>query len=235
MSGSQSGSLSDSSSDGEESSSDPDDMEEEEEEEDNDEDEDDQSNDSEDSDSGKESQFKRKVKRLTQNTTESKKRRPRTTDGNTTQDSHCDSVPLTSSYCLQSHSAVRAQSTALFLQSSRTAGGGSEVQDAPLALITKPRSQSSTPNSTPNSKLLLAATTPPYPMPINLSTGHQGTIRQLYLVRGSESDIHSSKELDSDSLGEDYDDDDDDEDDEDDINDEDSGSSLSGEIKQPIR
>lgn len=55
------------------------------------------------------------------------------------------------------------------------------------------------------------------------------------LVRGSESDIHSSKELDSDSLGEDYDDDDDDEDDEDDINDEDSGSSLSGEIKQPIR
>ncbi|XP_018557852.1 bromodomain adjacent to zinc finger domain protein 2B isoform X3 [Lates calcarifer] len=463
MSGSQSGSLSDSSSDGEESSSDPDDMEEEEEEEDNDEDEDDQSNDSEDSDSGKESQFKRKVKRLTQNTTESKKRRPRTTDGNTTQDSHCDSVPLTSSYCLQSHSAVRAQSTALFLQSSRTAEEGgqkhisviqatglaasnspsaqshreaspllsrsspnpmsfssspkhlppstspkhfshssspkhssvssspkplalcsptkplslgsspkpsslsspkplslsslpkpptlsasekpshkqrflmpspkhtqpvdslkessgnipdemslhfnsfklkqpihskdsfkqafslrplskncndtnlflkhhpngvihSEVQDAPLALITKPRSQSSTPNSTPNSKPLLAATTPPYPMPINLSTGtkepsgssvspfksspssahgsrktktpkslHAGkslpktnsSYSPVDLVRGSESDIHSSKELDSDSLGEDYDDDDDDEDDEDDINDEDSGSSLS--------
>ncbi|KAM9347625.1 bromodomain adjacent to zinc finger domain protein 2B [Symphorus nematophorus] len=43
----------------------------------------------------------------------------------------------------------------------------SAVQDAPLALITKPRSQSSTPGSKP----LLAAASPPYPMPINLSTG----------------------------------------------------------------
>uniref|UniRef100_A0A665UVJ3 Bromodomain adjacent to zinc finger domain 2B n=1 Tax=Echeneis naucrates TaxID=173247 RepID=A0A665UVJ3_ECHNA len=42
-----------------------------------------------------------------------------------------------------------------------------EVQSAPLALITKPRGQSSTTNSKP----LLAATTPSYPMPINLSTG----------------------------------------------------------------
>ncbi|XP_040003786.1 bromodomain adjacent to zinc finger domain protein 2B-like isoform X3 [Xiphias gladius] len=120
MSGSQSGSLSDSSSDGEESSSDPDDMEDEEEE-DNDEDEDVQSSASEDSDS--EIPVKRKVKRLTQNTSESKNNRPRTGDGNTTEDSHCDSVPLTSSYHLQSSSdpAGRPQFTALFLQSSRTA------------------------------------------------------------------------------------------------------------------
>lgn len=40
------------------------------------------------------------------------------------------------------------------------------VQDAPLALITKPRCQSSTPSSNP----LPAATSPPYPMPINLKT-----------------------------------------------------------------
>ncbi|XP_078117921.1 bromodomain adjacent to zinc finger domain protein 2B-like isoform X2 [Sander vitreus] len=119
MSGSQSGSLSDSSSsDGEESSSDPDDMEE-----DNDEDEDDQSNASEDSDSEKDSRVKRKVKRLTQNTSESKKKRPCTADGNTTQDSHHDTVPLTSPYRLQSssHPAGLSQSAALFLQSSRTA------------------------------------------------------------------------------------------------------------------
>lgn len=45
------------------------------------------------------------------------------------------------------------------------------------------------------------------------------------LLRGSESDIYSSKDSD-DSLGDDYDDED--EDDEDDIEDEDSGSSLSG-------
>ncbi|XP_070770351.1 bromodomain adjacent to zinc finger domain protein 2B [Enoplosus armatus] len=125
MSGSQSGSLSDSSSDGEESSSDPDDMEEEEEEEeeDNDEDEDDQSNDSEDSDSEKDSRVKRKVKRLTQNTSESKKKRPCIADGNAALDSLRDIVPLTSSYRLQSssHPAGRPQSAALFLQSSRTA------------------------------------------------------------------------------------------------------------------
>ncbi|XP_056145592.1 bromodomain adjacent to zinc finger domain protein 2B-like isoform X2 [Lampris incognitus] len=41
------------------------------------------------------------------------------------------------------------------------------VQDAPLALITKPRSHSRTLSSKP----LLAATSPPFPMPINLSTG----------------------------------------------------------------
>lgn len=44
------------------------------------------------------------------------------------------------------------------------------------------------------------------------------------LVRGSESDIHSSKDSDSDSLEDDFDDDDDD----DDTEDEDSGTSLSG-------
>lgn len=43
------------------------------------------------------------------------------------------------------------------------------------------------------------------------------------LVRGSESDIHSSKDSDSDSLEDDFDDDDDD-----DTEDEDSGTSLSG-------
>ncbi|XP_026151338.1 bromodomain adjacent to zinc finger domain protein 2B-like isoform X3 [Mastacembelus armatus] len=116
MSGSQSGSLSDSTSDGEESSSDPDGMEEEEEE-DNDEDEDDQSNDSEDSDSEKESHFQQKVKRLTQNTSESKKKRP-----SSSMDTQHDTVPLTSSSCLQSsYAADRPQSTAVFLQSSRTA------------------------------------------------------------------------------------------------------------------
>lgn len=127
----------------------------------------------------------------------------------------------------------------------------SAVQDAPLALITKPRSQSSVPASKP----LHAATSPPYPMPINLSTstkditqrsasklkssassgvGHKprkspkslsksNSSRPLVdLVRSSESDIHSSKDSD-DSLGDDYDDDDGD-----DIEDEDSGSSLSG-------
>ncbi|XP_069558573.1 bromodomain adjacent to zinc finger domain protein 2B-like isoform X2 [Brachyistius frenatus] len=445
MSGSQSGSMSESSSDGDESSSDPDDMEEDEE--DND-DEDDQSSDSKDSDSEHESPVKRKVKRLTHNTSESKKKRPRSTDGNTTQDSHCDSVPLTSSYQIQSysHPAGLLQSTALLLQSSRTAedegqqhisviqatglavsnsplaqshreacplpsrsspnpfsfsnsskhfrnlplpkhytpltspkhgspkplalcspkkplslpkpsplcslkplplsspkpptllaskkpsrkptflipsslhtqpvdsmkesrnlpdgrslhlntfklkqdsttqafslspqsqncndsnllpnllpNGAihSAVQEAPLALITKPRSQSSILNSKP----LLAATNPLYPMPINLSTGakdmsassssslkcsassgltprsrktnstkflHAGkslgktssSCHPVDLVRGSESDIHSSKDSD-DSLGDDYDDDDDDDDDEDDIEDEDSGSSLS--------
>ncbi|XP_023261364.1 LOW QUALITY PROTEIN: bromodomain adjacent to zinc finger domain protein 2B-like [Seriola lalandi dorsalis] len=146
MSGSQSGSLSDSSSDGEESSSDPDDMEDEEEE-DNDEDEDDQSNDSEDSDS--ESQVKWKVKRLTQNTSESKKNRPCTADGNTTQDSHRDSVPLTSSYRLQSssHPAGRPQSTTQFLQSSRAAEEEGQqhisvIQATGLAASNSPLAQS---------------------------------------------------------------------------------------------
>ncbi|KAK2839736.1 hypothetical protein Q5P01_013476 [Channa striata] len=95
MSGSQSGSLSGSSSDCDESSGDPDDIEEG----DSDEDGNDQSNESDESDSDKDDQVKHKVERLTQNTSESKKKRP-----STAVDSHCDSVPLTSSYCFQSSS-----------------------------------------------------------------------------------------------------------------------------------
>ncbi|XP_040913067.1 bromodomain adjacent to zinc finger domain protein 2B isoform X2 [Toxotes jaculatrix] len=145
-SGSQSGSLSDSSSGGEDSSSDPDDVEDEEDE-DNDEDEDDQSIDSEDSDSEKETEVKRKIKRLTQNTSESKKNRPCTADGNTAQDSH--HVPLTSSYRLQSssHPAGRPQSTALLLQSSRTAEEEGQkhisvIQATGLAASNSPLAQS---------------------------------------------------------------------------------------------
>uniref|UniRef100_UPI0037E82B33 bromodomain adjacent to zinc finger domain protein 2B n=1 Tax=Semicossyphus pulcher TaxID=241346 RepID=UPI0037E82B33 len=152
MSGSQSGSLSDSSSDGEESSSDPDEMEEEE-----DEDEDDQSNDSEDSDSEKDSRVKRKVKRLTQNTSESKKKRSRTSDGNTTQDSHNDIVPLTS-YRLHpsSHPAGLPQSAALYLQSSRAAEEESQqhisvIQATGSAAGNSPLAQSPNPNSFSNS------------------------------------------------------------------------------------
>ncbi|XP_047457043.1 bromodomain adjacent to zinc finger domain protein 2B isoform X3 [Mugil cephalus] len=421
MSGSQSGSLSESSSDGEDSSSDVDDMEEE----DEDNDEDDQSSESDDSDSEKESPVKKKLKRLTQNTPESKKKRPCAADENTSQDSHRGGVALTPSYHLQTYSQPAGlQSTALFLQSLRAAeeegqkhisviqatglpvsncalpqsqregcpqssrsspisfsnsskpaltspkhftpssspkhhsvssspkplalclpkkprslcpspkppglcsqkppslssspkpgskkpshklsflmpsskhdqlvdsvkeSGGhvpdesstnlksskqkqplhckdsskkafsarpkgqscdnnlflnlhpngaihGGVQDAPLALITKPRGQS----SAPSSKLLFAATSPPHHIPINLSTGAKemsgssasplkssalsGLVptsrktKAVDLARGSESDIHSSKDSD-DSLGDDYDDDN--------IDDEDSGSSLS--------
>ncbi|XP_024260262.2 bromodomain adjacent to zinc finger domain protein 2B isoform X9 [Oncorhynchus tshawytscha] len=45
------------------------------------------------------------------------------------------------------------------------------VQDAPLALITKPRSSSQNRSTINNS--LLAATSPPFSMPVNLSTGHK--------------------------------------------------------------
>ncbi|XP_072253218.1 bromodomain adjacent to zinc finger domain protein 2B isoform X3 [Leuresthes tenuis] len=113
-SGCLSGSLSESdSSDDEESSSDPDDMEE---------DKGDQSSDSEDSDSEEDSPVKRNVKRLAHNTSESKKRRTCAADGNTTQQSHCHSIPVTSSYHLKSfsHPAGLRKSTALLLQSSRT-------------------------------------------------------------------------------------------------------------------
>uniref|UniRef100_A0A668AEE3 Bromodomain adjacent to zinc finger domain 2B n=1 Tax=Myripristis murdjan TaxID=586833 RepID=A0A668AEE3_9TELE len=126
MSGSQSGSSSESSSDGE-SSSDLDDLEEED---DNDEDDDeDQSNDSEESDSEKESHVKRKLKGLTQNTSERKKRRPCSADENTTQDSksvlaqqHHDNTSLSSSYLLQtsSHPSGMPQSVAPLFQSPRT-------------------------------------------------------------------------------------------------------------------
>ncbi|XP_067083926.1 bromodomain adjacent to zinc finger domain protein 2B isoform X2 [Osmerus mordax] len=133
----------------------------------------------------------------------------------------------------------------------------SSVQEAPLALITRPRGQSSRPPSRP----LLAATSPHFSMPINLSTGTKeasaGSVSQastspglahrprknktpkalharkpllhaplapslhaplatslVELVRGTESDIPSSKDSD-DSLG-DEDEDEDDEDDSDD-------------------
>uniref|UniRef100_A0A3Q1B8Q5 Bromodomain adjacent to zinc finger domain 2B n=1 Tax=Amphiprion ocellaris TaxID=80972 RepID=A0A3Q1B8Q5_AMPOC len=230
LSGSQSGSLSETSTDGEESSSDPDDMEEEE-----DEDEDDQSSDSEDSE--KESPVKKKAK-----VTSSSLLLTPTKYLSDALSSHLLSLP------------IRSDSN-LFLNLHPNGAIHSAVQDAPLALITKPRSQSSTPNSKP----LLAATSPPYPMPINLSTGtkeklgssasplkpsassglppksnkttkilHAGknstktssSCPPVDLARGSESDIHSSKDSD-DSLGDDYDDDDDYEDD---IEDEDSGS-----------
>uniref|UniRef100_A0A8D3AKP8 Bromodomain adjacent to zinc finger domain 2B n=1 Tax=Scophthalmus maximus TaxID=52904 RepID=A0A8D3AKP8_SCOMX len=192
-----SGSLSDSSSDDEESSSDADDMEEDEE--DNDEDEDDQSNDSEDFDFETEGQVKRKVKVRV-----------------------CVKVQLFVHFLSLPHS----NDTNLFLNHRPNGAFHSEVQDAPLALITKPRSQSSTLNNKP----LLAATSPSDPMPINLSTcSKEPSGRSLPktltscapvdLVRGSESDMHSSKDSDSDSLGDDFD-----EDDEDDIEDEDSGS-----------
>ncbi|XP_041662878.1 bromodomain adjacent to zinc finger domain protein 2B isoform X2 [Cheilinus undulatus] len=113
MSSSQSGSLSDSSSDGEESSSDPDDAEEEEN------DEDDQSIDSEDSDSEKESRVKRKVKRLTQNTSGSHKKGSSAADRSTAQDRHCDIVPLTL-YSSSRH-GTQPQSSAPLLKSSRMA------------------------------------------------------------------------------------------------------------------
>uniref|UniRef100_A0A3P8TR78 Bromodomain adjacent to zinc finger domain 2B n=1 Tax=Amphiprion percula TaxID=161767 RepID=A0A3P8TR78_AMPPE len=200
LSGSQSGSLSETSTDGEESSSDPDDMEEEEEE-----DEDDQSSDSEDSEKETSSSLLLTPTKYLSDALSS----------------HLLSLP------------IRSDSN-LFLNLHPNGAIHSAVQDAPLALITKPRSQSSTPNSKP----LLAATSPPYPMPINLSTGtkeklgssilHAGknstktssSCPPVDLARGSESDIHSSKDSD-DSLGDDYDDDDDYEDD---IEDEDSGS-----------
>ncbi|XP_068184965.1 bromodomain adjacent to zinc finger domain protein 2B-like isoform X2 [Antennarius striatus] len=105
-------SFSDSSSDGEEVSSDPDDNEEE----DNDVDEDDSEDSYSDEDIREET-----GKRLTQNTFGSIKKRP--SDGNATQDRHCNTVPLTPLYHLQStfHPAGPPQSKTQFPQSSRTA------------------------------------------------------------------------------------------------------------------
>lgn len=103
----------------------------------------------------------------------------------------------------------------------------STVQDAPLALITKPRSDNS---KTPD-KPLLAATSPCFNSPINLSTGSRQsysgpptldratTLHESYRVNarsllqgkmfmGTESDVASSK--DSDDSGEYEEDDDDD-------------------------
>uniref|UniRef100_A0A3B4EYS2 Bromodomain adjacent to zinc finger domain 2B n=1 Tax=Pundamilia nyererei TaxID=303518 RepID=A0A3B4EYS2_9CICH len=219
MSGSQSESQSESSSEVEESSSDPDDMEEE--------DDDDQSSDSEESGYEKQSPAKQKVKVSA-------------------------SLELLCKQCVYRISelfSLHISSSNMFLNLYPNGAINGAVQDAPLALITKPRIQSSTPNSKP----LLAATSPPCSMPINLSTGtkemldssasplktsasseprsrkttqtvHSGrsltrtntSCLPVDLVRGSEPDIHSSKNSD-DSLGDDYDDDED----------EDSGSSFS--------
>uniref|UniRef100_A0A665UXV9 Bromodomain adjacent to zinc finger domain 2B n=1 Tax=Echeneis naucrates TaxID=173247 RepID=A0A665UXV9_ECHNA len=136
-SGSQSGSFSDSTSDGDETSSDPDDIEEEE---DNDEDEDDENNDSEDSDSDSQVKWKAKVRK-----------------------GDVRVLFLSCNLLSLSHS----NDASVFLNHRPNGAIHCEVQSAPLALITKPRGQSSTTNSKP----LLAATTPSYPMPINLSTG----------------------------------------------------------------
>ncbi|XP_074550608.1 bromodomain adjacent to zinc finger domain protein 2B-like isoform X2 [Halichoeres trimaculatus] len=164
MSGSQSGSLSDSSSDGEESSSDADDMEDDEE--DNDEDEEDQSIDSGDSDSEKESPGKRKVKRLTQNTSQRKKKGSCSAEENMTHDSHHDIVALTS-YRPHSSSdpAAQPQSTALFLQSSRTAEDSSQqhisvIQATGLAAGNSPQGKSN-PNSVSSSPKCLPPSSPP--------------------------------------------------------------------------
>uniref|UniRef100_A0A669BL35 Bromodomain adjacent to zinc finger domain 2B n=1 Tax=Oreochromis niloticus TaxID=8128 RepID=A0A669BL35_ORENI len=137
MSGSQSESQSESSSDVEESSSDPDDMEEE--------DDDDQSSDSEESDYEKQSPVKRKVKVSV-------------------------SLELLCKQCVYRISemfSLHISSSNMFLNLYPNGAINGAVQDAPLALITRPRIQSSAPNSKP----LLAATSPPCSMPINLSTG----------------------------------------------------------------
>uniref|UniRef100_A0A3P9BJ37 Bromodomain adjacent to zinc finger domain 2B n=1 Tax=Maylandia zebra TaxID=106582 RepID=A0A3P9BJ37_9CICH len=220
MSGSQSESQSESSSEVEESSSDPDDMEEE--------DDDDQSSDSEESGYEKQSPAKQKVKVSASLELLCKQR----------------------VYRISELFSLHISSSNMFLNLYPNGAINGAVQDAPLALITKPRIQSSTPNSKP----LLAATSPPCSMPINLSTGtkemldssasplktsasseprsrkttqtvHSGrsltrtntSCLPVDLVRGSEPDIHSSKNSD-DSLGDDYDEDED----------EDSGSSFSG-------
>uniref|UniRef100_A0A3P8PR94 Bromodomain adjacent to zinc finger domain 2B n=1 Tax=Astatotilapia calliptera TaxID=8154 RepID=A0A3P8PR94_ASTCA len=219
MSGSQSESQSESSSEVEESSSDPDDMEEE--------DDDDQSSDSEESGYEKQSPAKQKVKVSASLELLCKQR----------------------VYRISELFSLHISSSNMFLNLYPNGAINGAVQDAPLALITKPRIQSSTPNSKP----LLAATSPPCSMPINLSTGtkemldssasplktsasseprsrkttqtvHSGrsltrtntSCLPVDLVRGSEPDIHSSKNSD-DSLGDDYDEDED----------EDSGSSFS--------
>ncbi|XP_034042145.1 bromodomain adjacent to zinc finger domain protein 2B [Thalassophryne amazonica] len=113
LSGSHAGTSSESSSDGEQSSSDPDDTEEEEE----DHDEVGQSNDSEESDSPVKAQVKKSVKRLTQNTSDWKKKRSCTADAKAAQGSHYvlpqehhHSVPGTSSYFKQTLSNPVGQS-----------------------------------------------------------------------------------------------------------------------------
>uniref|UniRef100_A0AAQ4NZ36 Bromodomain adjacent to zinc finger domain 2B n=1 Tax=Gasterosteus aculeatus aculeatus TaxID=481459 RepID=A0AAQ4NZ36_GASAC len=174
---------------------------------------------------------------------------------------------LSDIFSSHSLSLPHGNDTNLFLSHHLNGVTHNAVQDAPLALITKPRSHSSTSSSKP----LPVATSPAHLMPINLSTcakdmpassasplkspsglAHRprktSTPKSLHegdrlaktqascpapdVVRGSESDIHSSRDSD-DSLGDDFDDDD--EDNEDDIEDEDSASSLSGsELCRPM-
>ncbi|XP_061579577.1 bromodomain adjacent to zinc finger domain protein 2B isoform X2 [Cololabis saira] len=79
--------------------------------------------------------------------------------------------PLYSKDSVKPDSSVHPKSqscdTNLFLNLHPNGATRSVVQDAPLALITKPRGQSHAVNTKP----LLAATGPPYLMPINLSNG----------------------------------------------------------------
>lgn len=89
------------------------------------------------------------TQRLTQNTSESKKKRPFSADGDTTLDSLCDIAPFTSSYRLQSssHPTGLPQSAAHFLQSSRTAEDEGQqhisvIQATGSAAGNSPRAQS---------------------------------------------------------------------------------------------
>uniref|UniRef100_A0A7N8WZP9 Bromodomain adjacent to zinc finger domain 2B n=1 Tax=Mastacembelus armatus TaxID=205130 RepID=A0A7N8WZP9_9TELE len=152
-------------------------------------------------------------------------------------------------------SLPHSNDTNLFLNQHPNGAMHSEVQDAPLALVTKPHCQSSTASTKPH----LAATSPPCPLPVNLSSSTKelsgssatsfksssssglvhisretkthkslragkclpktnSSCASVDLVRGTESEIYSSKESD-DSLG-----DEDEDDADDDIEDEDSGS-----------
>lgn len=99
------------------------------------------------------------TQRLTQNTSESKNKRP-SSAGSAIQDRHCDIVPLTSSYRLQSysHPAGTPQSTAPFLQSARTTeeegqqhisvihATGSAASNSPLAVVKSHRETSPLPS-----------------------------------------------------------------------------------------
>lgn len=89
------------------------------------------------------------TQRLTQNTSESKKKRPSSADGSATQNSHRDIVSLTSSYHLQpsSHPAGLLQSAGLFPQSSKTTEEEGQqhisvIQATGLAASSSPLAQS---------------------------------------------------------------------------------------------
>nr|XP_014264504.2 bromodomain adjacent to zinc finger domain protein 2B isoform X3 [Maylandia zebra] len=185
MSGSQSESQSESSSEVEESSSDPDDMEEE--------DDDDQSSDSEESGYEKQSPAKQKVKRLTHNTPESKKKRPCTVDGSSTQDGHCNSVRLTSFYHPQSYSSPAGllQSAALFLQRPRTSEEEcqqhtSVIQATGLAVSNSPLPQSQ------RAACPLPFRSSPSPISFSNSSKHLATLTSAKRFHPSSSPKHAS-------------------------------------------